>query len=128
MELKRYVQIRKEVFEVEEVIFNTDNYVQFKAVNENHKRTIYKGDGYKTSDSILDLVEVGDLVELDNEWEILKILRFSKNNNIVCMVYTSSSTEEYEFYDYRNKRITAIYKLQPNGDYKKYEVKEWKSM
>ena len=124
MELKRYVQIRKEIFEVEEVIFNTDNYVQFKAVNENHKRTIYKGDGYKNSDNILDLVEVGDLVEIDNDWEILKVLIFSKKHNIVCMVHTSSNTEEYEFYDYRKKHITAIYKRQTNGDYKKYEVKE----
>jgi len=113
MELKRYVQIRKEIFEVEEVIFNTDNYVQFKAVNENHKRTIYKGDGYKTSDKILDLVEVGDLVGY--------IFWGEEYEHIEKMIDTQHIEYELKYNDIRYK-ITAIYKLQPNGDYKKYEV------
>jgi len=76
----------------------------------------------KTSDNILDLLEVGDCVELDNEWEILKVLRFNKDNEMVCMVRTSSSTEEYRFYEYRKVYIKAIWKR--NGDImRRYEVK-----
>jgi len=69
---------------------------------------------FKYSDNLLDLLEVGDMVELDNEWELLKVLRFNKDSEIVCMVRTSSNTEEYRFCDYRSKRITAIWKR--NGD------------
>ena len=66
------------------------------------------------SDNLIDLLEVGDCVELDNEWEILKVLRFNKDNEIVCMVRTSSGTEEYRFYEYRKDYIKAIWKR--NGD------------
>jgi len=76
-----------------------------------------------TSDDILDLVEVNDLLELDNDWEILKVLRINKDNQPVCLVRTSSNIEEYAFKDYRKKHITTIYKRQLNGDYKRYEVK-----
>lgn len=78
----------------------------------------------KTSDNILDLVDVGDLVEKDNDWEILKVMRINKDGNMVCIVHTSSSIEEYEIKEYRKKFIVAIYKRQTNGDYKRYEVKE----
>jgi hypothetical protein len=116
MELKRYVQIRKEIFELEEILYNSDNYVQFKAVNENHKRTIYKGDGYKNSDNILDLVEVGDLVE-DKYNNILKVES--------VFIDSDGDKEYYCIFDtWQEDEITAIYKLQPNGDYKRYEVKE----
>lgn len=77
----------------------------------------------KTSDDILDLVGVNDLLELDNDWEILKVLTFNKNNQLVCRVRTSSNTEEYTVKDYRKEYIKAIYKQQLNGDYKRYEVK-----
>jgi len=75
------------------------------------------------SDNIIDLTEVGDCVELDNEWEILKVLRFNKDSEIVCMVRTSSNTEEYAFHDYRSKHITAIWKR--NGNImRRYAVEE----
>lgn len=61
------------------------------------------------SDNLLDLVRVGDCVEMDNEWEILKVLRFSRYNNMVCMVRTSSNTEEYEFQKYRREYVKAIW-------------------
>src|SRR5690554_6273957 len=68
----------------------------------------------KTSDDILDLVEVNDLLELDNDWEILKVLIFNKDNQPVCLVRTSSNIEQYTFEDYRKKYIKAIYKRQMN--------------
>lgn len=76
----------------------------------------------KTSDDILDLVEVNDLLELDNGWEILRVLKINKENQPVCLIRTSSNIEEYTFKGYRKKHIKAIYKRQPNGDYKRYEV------
>lgn len=77
---------------------------------------------YKTSDNILDLIEVGDLIEKDNDWEILKVMRFNIDGNMVCLIHTSSNIEEYEINEYRKKFITAIYKHQSNGDYKRYEI------
>ena len=108
MELKRYVMIGKEIFEVERVLENDVKHVYFKAVGEEYNRTIYDGDVYKTSDNILDLVEVGDLVE-------------TKQNGILEIIgenfYVRTGVNLYLI------DITAIYKRQPNGDYKRYEVK-----
>ena len=70
----------------------------------------------KTSDNILDLVEVGDLVCLKDDYfnngttihEVLEI----RGRFIRCLTYVVQI-----------ENILAIYKLQPNGDYKRYEVK-----
>jgi len=79
------------------------------------------------SDNLIDLAEVGDMVELDNKWEILKVLRFNKDSEIVCMVRTSSNTEEYALHDYRKKHITALWKR--NGDVmRRYEVEVTKDV
>ena len=110
MELKRYVMIGKEIFEVERVLENDVKHVYFKAVGEEYNRTIYDGDVYKTSDNILDLVEVGDLVS---------------RNEYNKMIITEILDEESLLHDVQRScySIFAIYKRQPNGDYKKYEVK-----
>ena len=68
----------------------------------------------KTSDNILDLVEVGDLVEL-------------KGND---MFYVTSINSDYfmnnnDGVNRGSSHIVAIYKRQTNGDYKKYEVLAW---
>ena len=67
---------------------------------------------YKTSDNILDLVEVGDLVMSDDYVGALKVL---------------SNTKHY-FRTYHaivaRKNVKAIYKRQSNGDYKRYDVSE----
>ena len=60
----------------------------------------------KTSDNILDFVEVGDLVKV---FGIPQPLYFDGMVNVDRMK--------------KNKNIEFIYKLQPNGDYKRYEVK-----
>lgn len=123
MELKRYV-------------LTTDGYIYKKKQVKQHKDTntthivsfgivsYHLINIKKTSDNILDLVEVGDLVEKDNDWEILKVMRISKNGNAVCSVRTSSNNEEYEINEYRKSMITSIYKRQSNGDYKRHKVKE----
>ena len=74
-----------------------------------------------TSDNILDLVDVGDLLEKDNDWEILKVMKI-RRGDAVCIIRTSSNIEEYEVKDYRKSSILAIYKRQTNGDYKRYEI------
>lgn len=87
-----------------------------------NNESIYINEVKKTSDNIFDLVDVGDLVEKDNDWEILKVMRFNMDKNMVCLIHTSSNIEEYEINEYRKKFITAIYKRQTNGDYKRYEI------
>ena len=134
MELKRYVMLNKEIYEVERVLENDVKHVYFKAVGEEYNRTIYDGDVYKTSDNILDLVEMADLVEVDylngllnrngSEVRIHKIELVQlvvkdvsgKTKIIIDMTEDSNKTVKPEC-------VIAIYKRQPNGDYKKYEVK-----
>jgi hypothetical protein len=125
MELKKYVMntITKRIYVFEKQNGNIMDF--YRGNHESDKSSIIHADDFKyfhkTSDNILDLVEVGDLVEMDNEWEILQVLRLSKTDNPICIVRTSSNTEEYELNNYRKGFIVAIYKRQLNGDYKKYE-------
>ena len=92
-----------------------------KRIIDTSKNGFWRKEVIEESDNLIDLLEVGDFIELDNEWEILKILRFNKNNEIVCMVRTSSNTEEYVLHDYRKKYIIAIWKR--NGDImRRYEI------
>lgn len=132
MELKRYVMMNKEIYEVERVLENDVKYVYFKAVGKEYNRTIYDGDVYKTSDNILDLVEVGDLVgekitsntQLDCEGfkgdDVRQVITLNDRlkppmMNAIRFYYNGGAVQD--------EYIVAIYKLQPNGDYKRYEVK-----
>ena len=93
MELKRYV-------------LTTDGYIYKKKQVKQHKDTntthivsfgivsYHLINIKKTSDNILDLIEVGDLIEKDNDWEILKVMRISKNGNAVCSVQPSSKPSQ----------------------------------
>lgn len=76
------------------------------------------GNVAKTSDNILDLVEVGDLVELKNDTRMVHI-----HNQRWLDVFLSKVQEPEEDEFKIKDNIKAIYKRQPNGDYKKYEVK-----
>jgi len=121
MELKRYVLVNKPaVFE--------GSIVDTKIAKHLH---IYENDVIKTSDNILDLVEVGDLVaekvltnsQLDSEGfrgnQILQVItlanRENRDNLSRRFFYNGGAVEDVE--------ITAIFKLTPKGDYKRYEVK-----
>jgi len=108
MELKRYVLVR-----------NTEVYGKsiVDTVIDTHLH-VYENDVIKTSDNILDLVEVGDLVELDGK---------SKRNDVhmIVSVIDGDMITYDDLFIYKNKNyddVTAIYKKQPNGDYKRYEV------
>jgi len=122
MELKRYVLINHLIVDLtkEEVIGNSSAFYRtdlqkgvghvleigerypLSSVNNLERKVKYDGGVYtisKTSDNILDLVEDGDLIR------------------------TTKKLFEVQFSMLDYGKIVAIYKLQPNGDYKKYEVK-----
>ena len=69
----------------------------------------------KTSDNILDLVEVGDLVKLHREHTLYVVKESKKVNIIVEDMYSENQTV-------RKIYIQVLWKLQYNGDYKRYEV------
>ena len=102
MELKRYVMLNNnKVYD----LTNEDDFNKYQTVkNGSHWDLQVK----KRSGNILDLVEVGDLVE-------------TKQNGILEIIgenfYVRTGVNLYLI------DITAIYKRQPNGDYKRYEVK-----
>ena len=78
------------------------------------KELIYFHEVKKTSDNILDLVEVGDMVA--NTYDILVyvlgiIIIDGKVWSFDCLHELLGAGD-----------ITAIYKRQPNGDYKRYCV------
>lgn len=79
----------------------------------------------KTSDNILDLVEVGDLVGCYYE------KKSSDGKTWVEMpIYYVNGISKTHYHlpvfsiEKDDKHIKAIYKKQTNGDYKKYEVEE----
>ena len=104
MELKRYVMLNNnKVYD----LTNEDDFNKYQTVkNGSHWDLQVK----KRSDNILDLVEVGDLVS---------------RNEYNKMIITEILDEESLLHDVQRScySIFAIYKRQPNGDYKKYEVK-----
>ena len=80
----------------------------------------------KTSDNILDLVEVGDLVEIKDSVYLHRVyeqIYKGLNNQILPFIYmTIHTTSQYLLSDVNKEAITAIYKPQSNGDYKRYSV------
>ena len=131
MELKRYVMdSTNTIYDLETQHILGDGHKEGSGylgcqlkVGSNFERTRY-GEITKTSDNILGLVEVGDLVECTyhhelsegGEW-IEKPLYYIKGiseTHFHLPVFSLEKTHKY---------ITAIYKRQPNGDYKRYEVK-----
>jgi len=112
MELKRYVQInRGDVYDLQDER-------QRKAYETIKHGTQSVFGVKKTSDNILDFVEVGDLVE-DTYGITAKVVDFGlsgdggEDERIFKCCYVDILYED----------VKAIYKRQPNGDYKKYEVK-----
>ena len=124
MELKRYVLLeKKQILDLliieNDFITGLTNYIVNGSKTMLFKLNKIAKEGYinvdeeviKTSDNILDLVEVGDLVEL-------------KGND---MFYVTSINSDYfmnnnDGVNRGSSHIVAIYKRQQNGDYKKYEV------
>ena len=116
MKLKRYVLVGFQIFEVDEQAnYHNGETIVFRPKYESYNITLYKNEPYKTSDNILDLFEVGDMVQ-DNCDNVLKVTSVMHDTNGDKVFYCILDTWEED-------EVTAIYKRQPNGDYKRYEVK-----
>ena len=137
MELKRYVMLEnKEIKDTK----NTEYYIW-----EDNKLCSGSGgvlgEAIKTSDSILDFVENMDLIGckvnnpfinnqviymvIDNPLFLSDLVFFLVNGDKVWF-RDSQYDDEEKYADIKRNgiEIISIYKLQPNGDYKKYEVKK----
>ena len=92
------------------------HYVNDETVNV-HKQRIRQELVKISSDNILDLVEVGDLVEEKNGFALMRVELIQDDTFYSCtsMEYYITKTD-----------VQNIYKKQPNGDYKKYEVESEK--
>lgn len=128
MEIKKYVLTHKgEIYDVRKggVKGNSSLYGGWEEDRGTYVgHTIEVGEDYpienetikgfitKTSDNILDLVEVGDLVEeYDNT--LIKVKEI-----IIVNGEIEFTNFDYPIFDYE---VNAIYKKQPNGDFKRYE-------
>jgi hypothetical protein len=79
-------------------------------VNKGHEYALRDEDIIKTSDNILDFIDVGDLIETSKT--IIRV------DGITYLgAFETLASREYS-------DVKAFYKRQPNGDYKKYKVKE----
>jgi hypothetical protein len=83
----------------------------------------------KTSNNILDLVEEGDLVDIlftgNNTYHKLEVMEITDRSLITSHLHITKENMYGFTYDETKKIpfIRTLFKLQPNGDYKKYEVK-----
>ena len=122
MELKRYVLTElhgiidtTKVYDDETNDYKIDH--EELLVRHHSTTTVFTSFGKvkKTSDNLLDLVEVGDLVEEVLICQVTSIER-DANGNITRFYYLLGSIAWFD--------VKAIYKRQQNGDFKRYEVKE----
>lgn len=88
--------------------------------------SIYINEVKKTSDNILDLVEVGDLVEIKDSPYLHRVyeqIYKGLNNQVLSFIYmTIHTTGQYLLSEVNKDVIISIYKRQSNGDYKRYEI------
>ena len=109
MELKRYVLDTERCF-----IYDLTKEADVKKFEMISKfATHFVNGAYKTSDNILELVEVGDLVKLHREHTLYVVKESKKVNIIVEDMYGENQTV-------RKIYIQVLWKLQYNGDYKRY--------
>ena len=96
-----------------------------KVVADNWYYPLEKLD-YKTSDRILDLVVDGDLIEIKDSVYVHRVYEQTYkglDNQVLPFIYmTIHTTSQYLLSEVNKEVITAIYKRQTNGDYKRYEV------
>ncbi len=128
MELKRYALLNDnrvvEIYKKEKFGYS---YVDEVINDIVCTRSILISDVKKTSDNILDLVEVGDLVEIKDSPYLHRVyeqIYKGLNNQVLSFIYmTIHSTGQYLLSEVNKDVIISIYKRQSNGDYKKHEVK-----
>lgn len=104
MELKKYVMLNNNV------IYDMTNANDIKKYETVYRASALIYQFKKTSDNILDLVEVGDLVSGSQCIYASEVTRID-DKEIYTLIHCHWKNE-----------ITTIWKKQPNGDYKKYEV------
>lgn len=76
----------------------------------------------RTSDNILDLIELGDLIEIRTVPKTIALVEAIKPNN------TGDTFIHFNYNDFVwLGALKVFYKRQPNGDYKRYEVEAWKT-
>ena len=112
MELKKYVLFNNNEISILEELDSF--YVKNNSLFLKNGR-VWLGDFKKTSDNLLDLVEVGDLVEEVLICQVTSI-GHDVNSDITRFYYLLGSIAWFD--------VKAIYKRQQNGDFKRYEVKE----
>lgn len=127
MELNRYVLMKNgKILDLRKVGFT--KYITVEEMVKNY------GKVKSTSDNILDFVEMADLIEVDylngildsrgNEIRVHKIYLVQLvTKDISDKTHIVIDMKEDGNIDVKKDYIVAIYKRQPNGDYKKYEVK-----
>ncbi len=121
MELKRYVLLENDtIVEFYENEMFGFSYIENKIDGIVFTRSAFMKDVKKTSDNILDLVEVGDLVEINEMSGIYYVDSIIIDEGL--RVFTCDQKYGYWF-DFNETEVKAIYKRQTNGDYKRYEVK-----
>jgi len=127
MELKRYVLLEnKEIIKTNEkqYICTIDNCLYTK-VDDWIDSKVSGYTATKTSDNILDLVEVGDLVE-DKDGAVLQFYEwwYHDDDKEDCPSWIRLGNPKRNVHTTRwyTNEIVAIYKRQPNGDYKRYLV------
>lgn len=119
MELRKFVLLKNNM--IYDLVVERD-IEKFNMVR-NGNQNVY---GVKnTSDNIFDLVEVGDLIgykitpnsmlEIAGVKEEIAMVTILKTSRPNCFGTNNG--------DVRHAETLSIYKRQPNGDYKKYEVK-----
>lgn len=135
MELKKYFLVDNLILRKEDIKEKYDDlnlyywWIGPQINGSNHGRQFtrfYERDIKKTSDTVLDLIDVGDLLgvppitngmlnlsEVKEEIVMITTLKHSKLN----MISTNRGDVIFE-------EIKAIYKRQSNGDYKRCEVKQ----
>lgn len=94
------------------------------SIDSNDDFEFYNKHTKKTTDNILDLVEVGDMVTDGRQTFIINIIyTFEKIH--VTRFYSKEFETPYEPLEHSlNKdEVVTFWKLQPNGDYKRYEVR-----
>lgn len=109
MKLKRFVLLNSNMIYDLVVERDVEKFNMVKNSNALHYQV------KQTSDNILDLVEVGDLAE--PVYPVIKYPHYIKGVTELGN-YLVGHKEAF-----KQNEIIAIYKRQPNGDYKKYEVK-----
>jgi|GEM_PF-3193023 len=128
MKLERYVLLDNEIIYDQESIKEDELIYRIIKRIENGDTENLCRKFVKSSNNILDLVEVGDLVECTYHKEATTGEKW-----VETPIHSIITISDKYFKRYINhlhglsiekthKFITAIYKKQPNGDYKRYEV------